>query len=161
MNIAQEIGKLLKKKGWRLSVAESCTGGAIADAITNVPGSSEYFECGVVVYSNESKRALLGVRPATLQKHGAVSEAAACAMADGVRRRCGADIGLAVTGIAGPGGGTKEKPVGTVFLALALASDTAASTQTSAKHFCFPQGRLKFKKSVVAAALDWLRKELL
>lgn len=160
MEIAQKIGALLKKKGWRLAVAESCTGGALCDAITNVPGSSEYFLGGVVAYGNDLKREWVGVRAATLKKFGAVSESVAGEMAQGMLRRSGApnsggaDVALAVTGIAGPGGGTKEKPVGTVFIALTTAG------KTEVKHFCFPGDRLEFKRRVVAEALSWLQKEL-
>lgn len=152
--LVKDIGRLLKGKRWRLAVAESCTGGALASAITDIPGASEYFERGVVTYSNASKTDLLGVRAGTLKKFGAVSGVAAKEMAEGMRERSGADIALAVTGIAGPGGGGKEKPVGTVYIALA----TARKTQT--KHFCFKGSRLKFKKSVVEAALGWVQKEL-
>lgn len=152
--LAKEIGRLLKKKGWRLSLAESCTGGALASAITDLPGTSEYFEAGVVTYSNQSKSDFLGVRPDTLKKFGSVSGAVAKAMAEGMRKRSGAEVVLAVTGIAGPGGGTEAKPVGTVYIALATAK------KCEAKHFRFEGGRLKFKKSVVKAALVWLQKEL-
>lgn len=145
MKIAQEIGTLLKKKGWRLALAESCTGGALCDAITNVPGSSEYFLGGVVAYNNDLKVKLLEVRAATLKKFGAVSEAAAGEMARGVLRLCFAEVVLAVTGIAG----------GTVFVALATAG------KTEVKHFCFPGDRLEFKRRVVAEALSWLKQELL
>lgn len=138
-----------------LSVAESCTGGALANAITDVPGASRYFKGGVVAYSNALKIDLLGVSRATLKKYGAVSGRVAKEMAEGIRRRCKTDYGIGVTGIAGPTGGTKEKPVGTVYIAL------ASSKKTGVKRFCFSQGRLQFKKSVVAAALGWFRKETL
>lgn len=148
------IGKLLQKRRATLSVAESCTGGRIADTITDVAGASRYFERGIVAYSDESKIELLGVRAATIKKFGAVSEAVAKEMAEGVRKMSRTTYGLAVTGIAGPTGGTKEKPVGTVYIALALPK------QTEVKHFCFARDRLEFKKLVTATALDWLRKEL-
>lgn len=114
----RRIGELLRGRGWRLAVAESCTGGLLGHLITDVAGSSDYFVGGVIAYSNEAKMALLGVRPETLAQHGAVSEATAVEMATGVRRLFGAEVALAVTGIAGPGGGTPDKPVGLVFVAL-------------------------------------------
>lgn len=111
-------GILLRRHGMTLATAESCTGGLIAHRITNVPGSSDYFLEGVVSYSNESKQMLLGVPRDLLDTHGAVSAPVVEAMASGVRRLSGADIGVAVSGIAGPGGGTPEKPVGTVFIGM-------------------------------------------
>ncbi|HEV2149520.1 MAG TPA: competence/damage-inducible protein A [Longimicrobiaceae bacterium] len=115
----ETVGKLLRERGLTLAVAESCTGGLIGDRITDVPGSSEHFLLGVVSYSNEAKERMLGVRPETLREFGAVSTQTAEEMAAGVRRISGAALGLATTGIAGPGGGTPEKPVGTVCVALA------------------------------------------
>ncbi|MBI5772530.1 MAG: competence/damage-inducible protein A, partial [Verrucomicrobia bacterium] len=109
------IVRLLTARKQTLALAESCTGGFIANRITNVPGASEIFHCGLVTYSNEAKQLLLGVRAETLAAHGAVSEAVAREMAEGARLRCGVDFALAVTGIAGPGGGSESKPVGTVF----------------------------------------------
>lgn len=156
MTLPQAIGKLLQKKKETLSIAESCTGGFIANWLTDVPGASTYFDRGVVAYSNRSKHDLLGVRKATLKKFGAVSTEVAREMAAGIRRRSGSAYGLAVTGIAGPGGGTKNKPVGTVYIAL------ATPKKTEGKHFCFRcRNRLEFKQLVSATALDWLRKELL
>ena len=111
----------LKEAGRTIAVAESCTGGMVAARITEIPGASEVFLCGICSYSNESKAALLGVLPETLATFGAVSEQTALEMARGVRQRSGADIGLATTGIAGPSGGTPEKPVGLVYVALSTA----------------------------------------
>jgi PncC family amidohydrolase len=116
--IEERIGELLRKKAWTLAVAESCTGGLVGSRITDVPGSSEYFLGGVIAYSNEAKVGLVGVRLETLMAHGAVSEQTAREMAAGVRRVFGAKIGLAVTGIAGPDGGTPENPVGLAWLAV-------------------------------------------
>jgi nicotinamide-nucleotide amidase len=117
--LEETVGRLLRERGLTLAVAESCTGGLIGHRITDVAGSSAYFLLGIVAYSNEAKQRLLGVREETLVAHGAVSVDTAEEMAEGARRASGADIGLATTGIAGPGGGTEEKPVGTVCLGLA------------------------------------------
>ena len=110
------VGNSMIKKGFSLATAESCTGGLISHMITNVPGSSRYFLLGAVVYSNEAKKRLLKVKPETLQKHGAVSKETVKEMLDGVLEVSGADCAIAVSGIAGPGGGTREKPVGTVYI---------------------------------------------
>jgi nicotinamide-nucleotide amidase len=113
------VVRLLTQRKQTLALAESCTGGAIANRVTNVPGASKVFLGGIVAYSNAVKEKYLGVRAETLKQHGAVSEAVAREMAKGARKKFGADFAIAVTGIAGPGGGTKDKPVGTVFIALA------------------------------------------
>ena len=112
------MGALLVKKKKTLAAAESCTGGLTAHRITNVPGASKYFRSGVVSYSNEAKIAVLGVSPETLKKHGAVSSQTAIEMAQGIRRISKADYGVSITGIAGPTGGTQEKPAGTFHVAL-------------------------------------------
>lgn len=117
--LAHEAGELLSQRGLTLAVAESCTGGLLGHLITSVPGSSAYFEGGVISYSNEAKARLLGVAHETLMEHGAVSKETAIAMAQGARRLLEVDVALSVTGIAGPTGGTAEKPVGLVYLALA------------------------------------------
>ena len=115
--LAKQVGKALKSRGMMLATAESCTGGGIAQAITKVSGSSDWFDRGFVTYSNTSKEEMLGVAPHTMKDHGAVSEATAREMADGALQYSRAQISLAVTGIAGPTGGTPEKPVGTVWFA--------------------------------------------
>jgi nicotinamide-nucleotide amidase len=138
-----------------LALAESCTGGLIAHRITNVPGASEVFQGGVVSYANIAKQTFLGVRPEVLHAEGAVSESVVREMAAGARERFGADFALAVTGIAGPGGGTPEKPVGTVFIALA----TAAGIQV--KQNFNPWDRETFKQVTAQQALEMLRRELI
>lgn len=124
VTLAQAAGALLRRAGWRLAVAESCTGGLIGDLLTDVPGSSDYLDRVLVTYANRAKTDLLGVPPEILARHGAVSRDTAALMAEGVRREAGVEVGLAVTGIAGPGGGTPPKPVGLVYLALADARGT-------------------------------------
>jgi PncC family amidohydrolase len=122
MAIEEKIGPLFTAQGLTLATAESCTGGLVANRITNVSGSSAYYLGGFVAYANEAKEMLLGVHHETLLVHGAVSEETAQEMARGARQRLGADIGLSVTGIAGPTGGTAEKPVGLVYIALSAPS---------------------------------------
>ncbi len=119
MTLEKQVGDLLSRLGLTLATAESCTGGLLAHRLTNVSGSSGYFVGGVVAYAYEAKEALLGVRHETLVRHGAVSEQVALEMARGVRQRLGTDLGVSVTGIAGPSGGTPEKPVGLTYIALA------------------------------------------
>ena len=113
------LGDALRARGWRIACAESCTGGLIAAACTSVAGSSDWFECGIVSYGNAAKVELLGVDPALIAAHGAVSEPVAAAMARGALGRAGAALAVAVTGIAGPGGAVPGKPVGLVWMALA------------------------------------------
>ena len=120
------VHKILTERSLTLATAESCTGGSIAARFTAMPGASAYFLCGVVSYSNESKAELLGVDPADIARYGAVSEQVARQMAEGVRRAAGADYGVATTGIAGPSGGSAEKPVGTVWIAVATPRETVA-----------------------------------
>ncbi|MBE2268371.1 MAG: CinA family protein [Anaerolinea sp.] len=118
--IEAQVGAALRFKGWTICTAESCTGGLIAHRLTNIPGCSEYVVGGVVSYANEAKINLLGVPAATIASVGAVSEATARAMADGVRALFDADISVSVTGIAGPGGGSPEKPVGLTYIGVAV-----------------------------------------
>lgn len=117
--IDQRVAHLLRGSGLTVAVAESCSGGLIAKRLTDLPGSSSYFLFGAVTYSNDAKQTVLGVPAALLETHGAVSSPVAAAMAEGVRKVAGSSIAVATTGIAGPDGGTPEKPVGTVFIALA------------------------------------------
>jgi PncC family amidohydrolase len=124
MVLEERVGSLLLQHSKKIAVAESCTGGLVAHRITNVPGASGYFEAGFVTYSNKAKEHFLSVPEATIRAKGAVSDEVARFMAEGVRKAAGVDIGLAITGIAGPGGGTPEKPVGTVYIALAAPDGT-------------------------------------
>ena len=117
-DLEQKVGELLSQRGLTLAVAESCTGGLLGHRITNVSGSSGYFEGGIISYSNEAKEAVLGVPHDILIEHGAVSRETALAMARGARRVLGTDLAVSVTGVAGPGGGTTEKPVGLVYIGL-------------------------------------------
>jgi nicotinamide-nucleotide amidase len=153
--LAGRLAGALRARGWRIATAESCTGGMIAAACTELPGSSEWFEGGVVSYSNAAKRGLLGVGAALLDAHGAVSEPVARAMAEGVLGRLGADLAVAVTGIAGPGGGSPHKPVGTVWIAFAQRIDSGG-VQTSAEHHRFDGDRARIRQDTVAAALQGL-----
>ncbi len=118
MNLAREVGKTAREKGRTLAFAESVTGGLAASLVTDIPGSSDYFLASFVTYSNESKIGVLGVERSVLEKHGAVSAQVAKQMATGARRIARSDIGASCTGIAGPGGGSEQKPVGLVFLAV-------------------------------------------
>jgi PncC family amidohydrolase len=144
------VGELLTKRGLRLAVAESCTGGLIGHLLTNVPGSSTYYLGGVTSYANEAKVRLLGVNPGILVKFGAVSAETALEMARGIRITLEADIGISVTGIAGPTGGTAEKPVGTVWIGVSTAKEEYA------RHFLWLGNRLAIKKQSAKAALDLL-----
>ena len=149
------VARLLARQGKTLALAESCTGGLIANRITNVPGASKIFPGGIVAYSNGAKRKFLGVRAKTLLQHGAVSEAVAREMAGGARKKFGADFAIAVTGIAGPSGGTKSKPVGTAFIALAGGGKTAVERKWN------PFGREKFKRATANQALKMLHLRLM
>ena len=149
------VGRQLTMKGFTLAVAESCTGGLIAQRLTNVPGSSRYFVEGVVTYSNESKTRLLAVDKKLIREFGAVSQQVARDMARGVRHKAKSDFGLSVTGIAGPGGGTEEKPVGLVFIAL------ADDAHTEHKRLMIPGDRELIRWRASQAALDMLRRRLI
>jgi len=149
------IGELLRGQKKFLAAAESCSGGLIAHKITSVPGSSDYFAGGVVAYSNDLKEKFLGVDPSLIIGHGAVSNEVARAMAEGIRHKTGADIGVAVTGIAGPTGGTQEKPVGTVFIGLATA------TETEVIHCRFSGNRWQVQELTAVKSLELIRRRLL
>jgi nicotinamide-nucleotide amidase len=149
------VGLKLALGGYTVAVAESCTGGLLAQRITEVPGSSKYFIEGVVTYANDAKTRTLGVEPMLLMEHGAVSAPVAEAMAEGVRKRAGTDFGLSITGIAGPGGGTEEKPVGTVFIAL------ADDVKTEHRRLKLPGDRQLIRWRASQAALELLRRRLI
>jgi len=149
--LAADLGRELLRQGLKVATAESCTGGLIAGAITDVPGSSDWFDRGVVTYSNAAKFELLGVRPEILEMEGAVSEAVAREMADGAIARSAAELAVAVTGVAGPGGGTAQKPVGMVCLAFARRGQP---TEAATRHF--PGDRAAVREATVIAALEGL-----
>jgi len=153
--LAQVVIELLSEKNKKITFAESCTGGKIASLLTEVSGASSIFEAGFVTYSNEIKQSLLGVSPNDLQREGAVSERVVQQMLMGALEQSGADIGVAVSGVAGPNGGTEDKPVGTVWIAWG-GQDSIKSRQ-----FYFPGNRIFFQKIVSALALDLIRRELL
>lgn len=128
LKLASEVGTALKRRNWMLALAESCTGGGVAEAITAIPGSSGWFDRGFITYSNASKNEMLGVSLQTLETHGAVSEPTAMEMAQGAVSRSHAQLAVAISGIAGPDGGTPEKPVGTVCFSWATGNDASSAT---------------------------------
>jgi nicotinamide-nucleotide amidase len=150
-SLAQRVGDLLLATGHTLVTAESCTGGWIAKMITDIPGCSAWFDSGLAAYSYEAKQALLGVRPETLLKHGAVSEETVLEMVSGALIHSGAGVGVAVTGIAGPSGGMPDKPVGTVWLAW-----KRRGGYPSMRQFHFDGDREAVRRQTVAAALEGL-----
>ena len=154
-DLARVVGRLLRESGRTVAFAESCTGGMVASLVTDVAGSSAYFLGGVVTYANDAKEDLLGVNSETLRRFGAVSEETARAMARGVRDRFGADVGLSVTGIAGPDGGTPEKPVGTVHFGLSARSGTELG-----KKRLFVGDRAVVRRAASIQALELLRRFL-
>ncbi len=153
-SLERVTGALLAGRGLTLALAESCTGGLVAHRLTNVPGSSAYFQGGIVAYSNELKQSVLGVDPELILQNGAVSAAVAESMARGARNVCRSDLALAITGIAGPGGGTDEKPVGLVFMALDV-----GGTVYVQRHL-FSGGREEIKMRASQTALELLRRHL-
>lgn len=151
----QELGDALVARGWKIAVAESCTGGLVAKRITDAPGASRYFERGFVTYSNQAKVDLLGVRAEDLAAHGAVSDAVAAQMAAGARTQTGAEVGIGVTGIAGPDGGTPAKPVGTVYIAV------AAPSGAGGRMFRMLGTRATIRERAAQTALDLARRQVL
>jgi nicotinamide-nucleotide amidase len=167
------VGGLLRARGWHIALAESCTGGLATSRLTDVPGSSDYVERSVVVYSNRAKTELLGVPEEMIRQHGAVSEPVAQAMAEAVRNRARVEVGVGITGVAGPTGGSEQKPVGTVCIAIAVAAPPgssvssassvaapSASSVTRARTFRFPGGREMVKSLAATSALDMVRRAL-
>jgi nicotinamide-nucleotide amidase len=148
--LALTLGRALEKRGWRLATAESCTGGWIAKAVTDVAGSSKWFDGGIVAYSNAAKIGLLGVPGDVLAAHGAVAEETVRAMAEGARSRFAADLAVAVSGVAGPDGGTPDKPVGTVHFAWAEPGGITAARRI------FAGNRETVRRLTVALALERL-----
>jgi len=153
-SMEEVVGEKLRNKGLTISVAESCTGGLIGNLLTNTPGSSNYFMGGLMVYSNQSKIDLLNVSQEAIEKKGAVSDKTVREMTEGVKKRIGTDIGLAVTGIAGPEGGSREKPVGTVYIGL------STDRETFTGKYRFWGTRKQIKKNTAMMALDWVRRYL-
>jgi nicotinamide-nucleotide amidase len=143
----QAIGSRLRELHLTIATAESCTGGLVSDRLTDVPGSSDYFQGGVVAYANKVKTNLLGVKPAVLRRHGAVSRETVVQMAAGTRRRFRVDVAIAVSGIAGPGGGTRTKPVGLVWMAV------AAGERVAVEQHRFRGSRRQVKTRAAQAAL--------
>jgi len=152
--LAHALGEGLRARGWQVASAESCTGGWLAKSITDVPGSSNWFGWGFVTYANDAKTAMVGVSPELLAEHGAVSEPVVRAMAEGARKASGADIAVAVSGIAGPHGESPGKPVGTIWIAWASAAGTRA------EHSVFSGDRQDVRRQSVAQALSGLLAEL-
>jgi nicotinamide-nucleotide amidase len=154
--LAEQVGRHALDQRLMLVTAESCTGGWIAKTLTDIPGSSGWFDCGMVAYSYEAKQALLGVRPQTLEAHGAVSRETVIEMVSGALVHSGAHLAVAVTGIAGPGGGTADKPVGTVWIAW-----KRRGGYPQAQVFRFDGDREAVRRRTTAAALEGLRRQLL
>lgn len=153
--IEDEVAKILIKNKLTISTAESCTGGLLAGRLINYPGISSVFLEGAVTYSNEAKIKRLGVKKETLDKCGAVSSETAAEMAEGIAKAAGTDVGLSTTGIAGPGGGTEEKPVGLVYLGLYI------NGKVMTKKLNLSGNRQKVREAAVIKSLDWLRRELI
>lgn len=148
--ILKNVSDQLRKNNLTVATAESCTGGLLAHLLTNISGSSEYFERGVITYSNKSKMELLGVPQETIKEYGAVSKQTAKAMAIGIKEQANVDIGISTTGVAGPTGGTKEKPVGLVYIGI------ATSRKTEVKRFLFSKDRLQNKEKTCYKTLEFL-----
>lgn len=154
-SLEARVGTLLKARGWTVCAAESCTGGLVMHRLTNIAGSSAYVLGGVVTYSNEAKQKLVGVQEATLIAYGAVSEQTAAEMVEGVRALFDADIAVSITGIAGPGGGTPEKPVGLTYIGL-----TQRGQSPQVRRHVWAGNRVTIKEASASAALEWLLETL-
>lgn len=156
MHLSERIGQALKARGATVTTAESCTGGWVAKVITDIPGSSAWFERGFVTYSNEAKSQMIGVKPATLEQHGAVSEPVVVEMAIGAIKAARADYAISVSGIAGPDGGTATKPVGTVWFGFASAAGEGIT-----RCECFSGDRENVRRQATAYALQTLWQQFL
>ena len=148
--LAEDVLALCRARRWRLATAESCTGGLVAAALTAIAGASEVVECGFLTYSNKSKMDLLGVPQETIAEHGAISVEAAGAMARGAVSRAGVDLAVAITGLAGPGGGTPQKPVGLVYLGVAIREGVRVERRV------FPGDRAEIRRAAMIEALEML-----
>ncbi|MGD8644044.1 MAG: nicotinamide-nucleotide amidase [Chromatiales bacterium] len=153
-DLSRTLGELLTRRGWTLASAESCTGGWLAKVVTDIAGSSQWFERGLVTYSNEAKQDLVGVSAATLNEHGAVSEATVQEMARGALSHSRADISVAISGVAGPGGGSADKPVGTVWFAWGRRDGRLLRLLSERRQL--PGGRSEVRRRAVAHALAGL-----
>lgn len=156
MQLSEQVGQALKARGATITTAESCTGGWVAKTLTDIAGSSAWFERGFVTYSNEAKSQMIGVREATLEQYGAVSEAVVAEMAIGALRAARADFAVSVSGIAGPDGGSEEKPVGTVWFAA-----VSAMGQGITQRECFSGDRESIRRQATAYALKFLLEQFL
>jgi PncC family amidohydrolase len=152
---ARDLSQLLRERDQTITSVESCTGGLVAGIITALPGSSDVFHAGLITYSNAMKTQLAGVEPSTLDKHGAVSARTAIEMAQGGRERIGADYALAITGIAGPGGGNGDKPVGTVWICVA-----GPDSDTDCRRFVFPGDRENIRLASADSALQMAMQQI-
>jgi nicotinamide-nucleotide amidase len=150
--VEEDLFKLLLKRGKTLATAESCTGGLLAHRLTNVPGVSEVFLLGVISYSNEAKVKVIGVEAEVIEAIGAVSAEVAIQMAEGIRNLAGSDLGIGITGIAGPSGGSREKPVGTVYMGLSYPEKGVSESRL----FHFTGDRVSVKTQTAEAAFQWL-----
>jgi nicotinamide-nucleotide amidase len=155
-SLSKQLGTALLNKGWTVTTAESCTGGGVSQAITAVAGSSSYFDCAFITYSNDAKHKLVNVQQVTLDKYGAVSEQTVIEMAQGAANKANAQVGISVSGIAGPGGGSEDKPVGTVWIAVFIQYllDKKIKQTTKNQCFYFDGDRERVRKSSVKAALN-------
>jgi len=153
-HILKNVSDNLKRKNLTIAIAESCTGGLLSHLLTNISGSSDYFKTGIIAYSNKSKIKLLGVSQKTITEYGAVSKQTASAMAIGIRKQANVDIGISTTGIAGPTGGTEEKPVGLVYIGI------VSEKNIDVQRFVFSKDRLKNKEKTCYKALEMLLKNI-
>jgi nicotinamide-nucleotide amidase len=153
LDLAVSVLALCRARGWHVATAESCTGGLVVAALTSIAGSSDVVDRGFVAYSNDAKMELLGVPEATLATHGAVSAETALAMAQGAVARAGVDLAISITGVAGPGGGSAEKPVGLIYLGL------ATKTGDSTERHIFPGDRDAIRRAAMIRALELMKEE--